>query len=316
MPKASLDLNELVVFARVVDAGSFTAAAAALEMPKSTVSRKVTDLEARLGARLLQRTTRKLHLTDAGTAYYSYCARIVAEMEEAEHAVGRLQEVPRGRLRVTTPLNFAFLGPILTSFARRYPEVIFDVVSTDRVVDLVEEGFDLAIRAGPLPDSSTLVARSLGSMARIVVASARYLKKHGRPRAPGDLARHDALVFGAGANPSTWQLVAGTSTSHPGQGTGRNATATLEVAVKARLVVNDFDVLLQAARADLGVAMLPLFVGAEEIRARRLEHLLKEWSSPPARIHAVYPSTRHLSPKVKAFVEHLREQFTPPPWER
>jgi DNA-binding transcriptional LysR family regulator len=296
-----MDLNELVVFARVVEAGSFTAAAAALEMPKSTVSRKVTELEARLGARLLQRTTRKLNLTDAGTAYYSYCARIVAEIEEAEHAVGRLLEVPRGRLRVTTPLNFAFLGPILTSFARRYPEVLFDVHSTDRVVDLVEEGFDIAIRAGRLADS-TLVARPLGRVARIVVASPRYLKKRGRPRTPRDLANHEALVFGAGSTPSTWQLVAG--------------AATIEVPVKPRLVVNDFEILLQAARADLGVAMLPPFVGAEDVRAHGLEHVLEEWASPPAIVHAVYPSTRHLSPKVKAFVDHLREQFTPPPWER
>lgn len=294
------DLDEIVVFARVVEAGSFTGAAAALEMPKSTVSRKVSDLESRLHARLVQRTTRKLSLTDVGRTYYAYAARIVGEIEEAERAVGRLEEVPRGPLRVTTPLSFAFLGPIFASYARKYPEVVVDVVSTDRRVDLVDEGYDVAIRAGSLADS-TLVARPLGSMSRIAVATPRYLKKRGRPREPAALARHDALVFGAGASPTTWRLVAGAK--------------EVEVVVKPRMIANDMDLLREAALADLGVAMLPIFAGVAEIRAGRLERVLGEWCSSPVAIHAVYPSTRHLSPKVKTFVDHLREGLTPPPWE-
>jgi DNA-binding transcriptional LysR family regulator len=294
------DLNEIVVFARVVDAKSFTAAAAALGMPKSTVSRKVTDLETRLGARLLQRTTRTLSLTDVGRTYYEYCARIVAELAEAERAVGSLQDVPRGLLRVTTPLNFTFLGPVLTDFARRYPEVVLETIATDRVVDLIEERFDVAIRAGRLVDS-TLVARPLASAGRVAVASSRYLKKRGKPRTPEALASHDALVFGAGAAPTTWTLEAGTK--------------KIDVVVKPRLIANDLEILVGAARLGLGVALVPVFVAVEEVRAHRLEHVLGEWSSPPAVIHAVYPSTRHTSAKVKAFVEHLREKFTPPPWE-
>jgi DNA-binding transcriptional LysR family regulator len=185
-------------------------------------------------------------------------------------------------------------------FAKRYPEVALEIVSTDRQVDLVSEGFDVAVRAGKLADSS-LIARPLASVERIVMASARYLKRRGRPRVPADLERHDALVFGAGENPTTWQL--------------RNAATTVRVDVKPRLTINDFEALRQAACADLGVVLVPIFLGVEEVRVRRLERILKEWSSIPNVIHAVYPSTRHLSPKVKAFVEHLQERFSPPPWE-
>jgi DNA-binding transcriptional LysR family regulator len=297
------DLNEIAVFARVVETGSFTRAAAALGMPKSTVSRKVADLEARLRARLLQRTTRKLHLTDAGRTFHAYCARIVAELDEAERAVGSLQAVPRGRLRVTTPLNLSFLGPILSDFAKRYPEVVLDVVATDRVVGLIDEGFDVAIRAAQLVDS-TLVARKLGSVGRVLVAGARYLKKHGTPRAPADLANHAALVFGAGASPTTWRLAR-----------RETGSASVDVVVTPRMVINDFDALVQAARADLGIALLPTFLGVAETRSGRLEHVLKDWSTPPTMMHVVYPSTRHPSPKVTAFVEHMKESFTPPPWE-
>jgi DNA-binding transcriptional LysR family regulator len=294
------DLNEILVFARVVQSGSFTAAARDLQMPKSTVSRKVTDLEERLGVRLLQRTTRKLGLTDEGRTYFDFCARIVGEVDEAEQAVGRLRGVPRGLLRVTTPLNFAFMGTVLADFARKYPEVTLDVVATDRRVGLVEEGFDVAVRAGALSDS-TLIARPLATIRRIAVASPGYLKKRGRPRQPADLAEHDCLVFGSGTSPTTWRLEKG--------------AASVDVVVKPRLVINDFDALLDAALAGVGVAMLPVFRGVAAVRERKLEHVLKDWCSPRATIHAVYPTARLLSPKVKAFVDHLLEKFTPPPWE-
>src|SRR6266481_972624 len=178
-----MDVNEMVVFARVVQAGTFTTAAAELGMPKSTVSRKVSELEERLKARLLQRTTRKLSLTDAGRTYYDYCARIVSEVQDAERAVSRLQEVPRGLLRVTAPINAAFLGPIVSDYLKRYPEVRLELFCTARAVDLVEERFDVGIRAGTLPDS-TLIARSLGSVRWFLVATPAYLKRQGRPRSP------------------------------------------------------------------------------------------------------------------------------------
>ena len=296
-----MDLNEILVFARVVEAGSFTGAARVLAMPKSTVSRKVSELEERLGARLLQRTTRKLSLTDVGQTYYQHAARVVAELEEAELAVGRMQDAPRGLLRVTAPLNFGVLGPIVASFLVRYPEVRVDLVCADRVVDLVEEGFDLAVRAGPLADSS-LIARQLGTFESLAVASPRFVAKHGRPQAPHDLEHLDCVIFGAGTEPTRWTL--------------RHGGKTVAVRVAPRLTVNDFDFLVDATLAGLGVAMLPVFRCISLIRAKRLRRVLPEWSSSGVPIHAVYPSTRHLSPKVKAFTDHLREQMTPPPWER
>ena len=192
-----MDLNEIVVFARVVQSGSFTTAAAQLGMPKSTVSRKVSELEERLNARLLQRTTRKLSLTDVGRTYYDYCARIVGEVEDAERAVSSLQGTPRGPLRVTTGTNVAFLGPFISDYLKRYPEVRLEVFCTARSVDLVEERFDVGIRAGTLADS-TLVARSLGRVQWFLVATPTYLKKRGRLRSPEDLNKHDCLFFGSG----------------------------------------------------------------------------------------------------------------------
>jgi len=295
-----MDLNEIFVFTKVVEAGSFTGASRALEMPKSTVSRKVAELEARLGARLLQRTTRKLSLTDVGRAFYQHAARVVAEAEEAERVVGRMQEIPRGLLRVTLPLNFGYLGPIVASFMARHPEVQVEMVCTDRVVDLIQEGFDVAVRAGPLADSA-MIARSLGVLRSYPVASPAFLKKHGTPKEPRDLARFDCLVFGAGGERSGWKL-------------HRNRKV-VTVNVKARLIVNDFDFLDEAARAGLGIAMLPVFRCIEPIRTKKLVRVLPQWCSPEVPVHAVYASTRHLSPKVRAFLDHLRERMSPPPWE-
>lgn len=295
-----MDLNEILVFTKVIEAGSFIGASRALDMPKSTVSRKVTELEGRLGARLLQRTTRKLSLTEVGQAFYQHAARVVAEAEEAELVVGRMQEVPRGLLRVTTPLNFGYLAPVVVSFLERYPEVQLEVVCADRVVDLIQEGFDVAVRAGSLADSS-LVTRSLGVLQNYAVASPAFLKKNGAPKEPHDLERFDCVVFGAGIDRSSWRLY-------------RNGK-TLTVNVNALFTVNDFDFLDAAVLAGLGVAMVPVFRCIEPLRQKRLVRLLPEWCSPHIPLQAVYPSTRHLSPKVKAFLDHLRERMNPPPWE-
>lgn len=269
-------------------------------MPKSTVSRKVAELEQRLGARLLHRTTRKLSLTDIGRTFYLHAARVVAEAEEAEMAVGRMQETPRGLLRLTTPLNFGYLGPIIASFLERYPEVRAEIVCADRVVDLVEEGFDLAVRVGELADS-TLVARSLGVLRSYLVASPAFLERHGVPDQPEALERFDSVNFGPGRDPTSWRL-------HKG---GR----TLTVEVKARVTVNDFEVLEQAVLSGLGIAMVPVFRCIEHLRRERLRRVLPDWRSPDIPLHAVYPSSRHLSPKVKLFLDHLRQRTTPPPWE-
>jgi DNA-binding transcriptional LysR family regulator len=294
-----MDLNEIAVFTRVVQAGSFTAAARVLAMPKSTVSRKVADLEQRLDARLLQRTTRKLSLTDAGRAYYEHGLRIVAELEAAERAVTSLQDRPRGLLRITAPLNAAWLGEIVAHYMKRNPEVQIELLCTARTVDLVEERFDLGIRAGALPDSS-LVARSLGSAAWILAATPAYLRKKRRPRTPEDLEGHDFLAFGAGSMSITVRLA-------------KDGRST-ELALPARLVASDFDVLLAAARAGLGVALVPASQVTDDLRAGRLERVLREWNAPATPVHIVYPTARHLSAKVKSFVEHLQQRMTPSPW--
>jgi DNA-binding transcriptional LysR family regulator len=289
-----MDLNELLVFAKVVQAGSFTSAARGLRMPKSTVSRKVSELEERIGAQLLQRTTRKLRLTEVGQAYYEHCARIVAEAEEAELAVTRMQAAPHGLLRVTAPLTFSLLGPLVADFMKSYPEVQLEMVCTDRAVDLVAEGFDLAIRAGRLADSSLMVRR-LGSIERLVVAAPSYVKARGAPRSPKELEKHDCLLFGAGREGNVWNLQTGSK--------------SVEVAIRARLVVNEPDLLRAVALAGAGITLLPNILCTLDITEGRLQRILPAWGSPGAPVHAVYPSTRHPSPKVLAFVDFLRERW-------
>jgi DNA-binding transcriptional LysR family regulator len=296
-----MDLNEINVFTSVVQAGSFTAAAKALGMPKSTVSRKVSDLEERLNARLLQRTTRKLSLTDAGRTYFDYGVRIVREIVAAESAVGSLQDKPRGLLRLTVGPNSQWVAELLTDFMKRYPEVQLEVLSTGRNVELVEERFDVAIRAGALADSS-LVARRLGNVAWFLVATPAYLKKRRRPRTPEELKDHDCLLFGSGANAATLRL--------------ENGDEHKEVAVSARLIVSDFDIVCAAAIAGLGIAVLPAFRCIEAVREHRLERVLVDWAPPTIPIHVVYPTARHLSAKVKTFVDYIQQRMTPPPWER
>ena len=291
------DLNQIVVFARVAQAGSFTAAARQLAMPKSTVSRKVAELEARLGARLLQRTTRKLGLTDAGRLYQAHAERIVAEIEAGSQAVGRTQSAPRGTLRVTAPLAFGMLGPIVAAYLVRHPDVQVELTCTDRALDLVDDGLDVAVRAGQLADSS-LVARSLGAFRYVLVAAPRYCKRHGTPRAPADLARHACLTFGAGASPRVWRLHAG----------GKQA----EVRVTPRLSVNDFDMLRDAARAGVGIASLADFTCSDDLAQGKLRRVLPEWRSSETPVHALYPTARQLSPKVTTFVALLQEMLRLP----
>ncbi len=290
----SMDLNQILVFTKVVQTGSFTAAARLLRMPKSSVSRKVSNLEDRIGARLLQRTTRKLGLTDVGRAYFERSSRIIAELEEAEQTVNRMHATPQGLLRVTAPLSFGLLGPIVAEFLERHSQVQIELVCSDRVVDLVEEGFDVAIRAGNLQDS-TLIARSLGTLRNILVAAPSYLRRRTSPREPDELAKHPCIAFGSTATPTTWVL-------HSGE-------KKKAVRISPRLTANAFELMLDAARQGIGIAWLPAFLCEEDLRARRLRRVLSGWCSAETPVHAVYPSTRHLSPKVSAFVEILREQL-------
>jgi DNA-binding transcriptional LysR family regulator len=296
-----MDLNEILVFAKVVQAGSFVRAARQLDIPKSTVSRKVLELEERLGARLLERTTRTLRLTDTGRAYFAHAERILLELEAAEAAVTQLQEAPRGPLRVSAPLNFMQLGAIGERFLMLYPEVQLEIVCNDRVVDLIAEGFDVAVRVGRLADS-TLIARPLATMRNVLVASPALLERLGTPASSEQLAHWPCIAFGGAAERASWELASA-------------AGKTASVRISPRFIVNDFDVLGGAAVSGLGIALLPENRCVEHVRAGRLQRVLPEWSSIERPLQAVYPGGRHLSPKLAAFLAHLVESFSPPPWE-
>ena len=289
-----MDLNQLVVFVEVVRAGSFTAAARALDMPKSTVSRKLSQLESRLGAQLLQRTTRQLRLTDTGAAYYERVARVVADARAAEGLVAELHEAPCGVLRVTAPMTFAFLGPIVAEYLRLNPAVRVDMVCTDRVVDLLAEGFDVAIRVSRMADS-TLVARGLGTVQRFLVAAPSYLRGRAAPRRPEDLSAHDTVVFAGGNEDDTWALQSGRKRA--------------EVRLEPRLVVNDYDVLLEAVRAGLGIASLPDYLLRRESRTS-LQPVLPEWRAVDLPVHAVWYGGRP-SKKLAAFLDLVKARFAP-----
>jgi len=287
-----VDLNDVATFVQVVRSGSFTAAAKELGIQKSSASRKVSALEEALGARLLQRTTRALRLTDEGRIFFEHCARALAELDEGEQALGGMRAAPCGLLRVTAPLSFGFLGPIVAEYLLRWPEVEVELVCTDRVVDLVEEGFDVAIRAGRLPDSS-LVARRIGTLPRLLVASPSYLRRRRAPRQPGDLGEHDCISFGDRRSP--WIL----------ESEGRK----VEIPVSARLAVNDYDLLRQTIVSGLGIGLLPEPDCAPHLADGTLRRVLHGWTGVEAPIHAVYPSLRQLSSKVKTFVDHLQARM-------
>jgi len=296
----SFDPMSALVFVKVVEEGSFRGAAKALGIPKSNASRKVAELEARLGARLLQRTTRRIALTAAGAAYHRQAARAAAALEDAEHAVAELEAEPRGVLRISASFNFGlpFLPEIVREYLGSFPHTRVAVNLTDRFVDLVEEGMDLAIRAGPLPDSS-LVAYRLGGTQLTLFASPGYLERRGRPTRPEELAEHDCLVYGLSSS-ATWTF----------QVPGRPA----QVHVQGRLAADSYLLLREAAVAGLGIARLPAFLALEPGRRGALEEVLADLTPPEAPVHAVYPSARHVPRRVRAFVKLLKDRFAAPPW--
>jgi DNA-binding transcriptional LysR family regulator len=299
-------LSGMAVFAKVVETESFTAAASSLGMSKSAVSKAISTLEDRLGARLLNRTTRRLALTEIGRAFYERCARVVAEAEEAELAVTRLQEVPRGVLRINAPVSFSILhlGPALADFMSRYEELAVEIDAVDRFVDLIEEGYDVAVRiASSLPDSS-LIARRITDNEMVVCASPAYWDRLGRPATPRDLTGHTCFTYAYASNPCEWAFV------------GREGER-LAIRVGGRLHTNNGDVALDAALAGLGVIRLPRFICGPHLASGELEPVLQEWMPAPNGIFAIYPHNRHLSAKVRVFVDFLVERFGPGcDWDR
>ena len=297
-------LHEMAVFARVVAAGSLSAAARELSLSTAMVSRRLAALEARLGVRLLNRTTRSLHLTDEGASYYENCARVLAEIDEADAAVSAGRHEPQGTLRVALPAAFGnqYVAPLVPRFAARYPALKLALSLSDRTVNLVEEGFDVAIRIAALADSS-LAARKLAPNRRVVCASPEYLRTHGTPRTPEELARHNCLL--ASDFSAHWE--------YKGPD-GRSGTVRLA----GRYVCDNWEVLREWALAGLGVALKSTWDVRRHLEDGSLVSLLPGYSfDSGVAIYAVYPHRRHLPAKTRAFIDFLASSFGPEPfWDR
>ena len=300
------NLADIAVFVRVVERGSFTLAADDLELSRAVVSKYLTRLEDRLGARLLNRTTRRLSLTEAGAALFEASRGALERIEDAEQAIAHLQSAPRGRLRVSAPMSFGILhlGPAFADFAQAFPDVTLDVRLDDRFVNLVEEQVDVAVRIGALTDSS-LVARRLAPARSVVCASPAYLAEHGEPETPQDLASHDCLLYSYQSTANVWRF------------TDRDGNET-PVAVTGSLRVNNGIVLAEAAVAGRGVLMTPTFYVGHLLRAGKLRAILPGYRLlPELAVHAVWPQRGYVPPKVRAFVDFLAQRFgRKPEWDR
>ncbi|MBI2319285.1 MAG: LysR family transcriptional regulator [Betaproteobacteria bacterium] len=289
------------VFSAVVDAGSFAGAADKLELSRGMATRYVAQLETHLGARLLNRTTRKLSLTEAGSDYYQRATQVLGMVEEAETAVAQEASVPRGTLRVTSSVAFGIrhLGWAIPEYLQRYPGVQVDVTLNDRVVDLVEEGFDVAIRCARRIDPG-LIARKLTRARIVACASPGYLKKHGTPRSPEELAGHNCLSYAYWSLQNEWHF--------------RRKGAERTVRVSGNLRGNNGDILVNAAIEGLGVILHPMFLVYEALRQKKLERILSDWEVDDLGVFAVYPNRKFLPPKVRSFIDFLADRFGPEPY--
>lgn len=292
------DLNDTLIFVKVVEHGSFVGAAKSLRLPKTTVSRKVQELEARLGARLLHRTTRKLGLTEAGTVYFEHSQRIARDLVEAESAVGQLQAGPRGWLRFTAPYSVGIdkIAPLLGEFGKRYPEIQVEMLLSNEPLDLIGGEIDVALRLGELPDSN-LVARRLGVLHTQVFASAGYLDRHGEPQHPEDLARHRVLALAKQRQGSRYQWSLD-------DGAGARAFPVSPV-----LVVNDPAALKGALLCGEGLALTADVMVKPAVESGQVKRVLAGWKGADYPFSAVFPRGHGRSPKVRAFVDFLLERL-------
>jgi DNA-binding transcriptional LysR family regulator len=290
-------LSPMKTFVRVVEAGSFTAIAAEQNMTQPTISRQIAALEEYLGTRLLARTTRAFTLTDDGRAFYHHALRALEVISEAEGAVGRRRAKPSGLLRLATPVVFGGLHivPRLPAFLARYPDVSIDLAMSDTFTDLVEQGVDVAIRVGEVTDPG-LIAKRIGLVRRITVASPAYLKKHGAPRTPFDLANHECIVYTRLATGNRWVFQ---STDGP-----------LTVDAKGRFRVDNSEAVREAVLAGLGIAVIPTFVFTREIKRGAVRTLLRNYEPGRLPMSAVYPSRRFVPLKVRAIIDFLEHEFS------
>ncbi len=296
---------DMQMFVRVVETGSISAAAERLEVAKSAVSRRLAELENRLGAQLLHRTTRRLSLTDSGRAFFERAQTILADLDEAEAAVSQAHTALKGRLRVALPLSFGLLhlAPLIEEFMALHPDVEFDLDFNDRQIDLMQEGFDLAIRIANLPDSS-LIARRLAPVRHLLSASPAYLARHGTPTRPEDLQHHVCLAYSNLANPGVWHYR-----------TPDGIAGSVQVPFK--LKANNGDFLCQAALAGHGLILHPTFYLRDALQSGALVPVLTDIVWPELNAYAVYPPTRHLSSRVRALVDFLAKRFEgEPAWDQ
>lgn len=298
------ETQELLVFNCVVKHSSFAKAADELSLSPSGVSRIVTRLEERLGARLVQRTTRKLSLTEAGSAFHARTLQIIADLLEAETEVQTATLRPRGNLKLTASIVFGqlYIAPLMDRILAQFPEMSVEVILTNRFVDLIEEGVDLAIRIGALSDSR-LIARRLCANRRVLVAAPSYLERSGVPRHPAELAAHEAVLFTGFAKPREWKLI--------------GSEGPVTVSVSGRVATNNLEVLDRAAKQGLGITVGATLAVDKSLLSGELVRVLPDYQFEPSAIFAVYPSARQLSTKVRAMVDFLVENFPDPPcWDR
>ncbi len=295
-------LTDIAVFVQVVDSGSFTRAAERLNISKSVVSKYVTRLEDRLGARLLNRTTRRLSLTEVGRVLYERSRKGLADIEDAQAEVSLLQGEPRGTLRINAPMSFGILhvAPALSEFLKQYPDLTVDMNLDDRKVDVIEEGFDVSVRISELPDSS-LVARRIGPCRHAIVAAPAYLERCGTPRTPEDLRNHNIITYRHQESALNWHFQ--TSDNKP-----------ISVTVSGSLKMNNSLAIREALLEGIGITRTPTFVVGKDIQDGRLIPVLRDYEILEVTIYLVYPQRRHLSPKVRAFVDFMVKRITETPY--
>jgi DNA-binding transcriptional LysR family regulator len=290
-------ISAMQVFAKVVELGSFARAAERMNLSTSAASRQIAELESHLDTRLLNRTTRKISLTEPGRAYHERCLQLLADIDEAEQAAQAGRASPRGTLRVTCSVNFGVhhLAPLLGPFQKKHPQVQLDISLSDRMVDIVEEGFDLAIRIGE-SRSTSVIARKLGETRMVCCAAPAYLKQHGTPKTPQQLASHNCLIYEYLNPRNEWRFIDKHGREHKARVFGTTQT-------------NNGDLLATVAAQGLGICCEPDFIVAAHLASGRLKRILPDFVAPITAIHAVYPSRRHLSAKVRMFVDMLATAF-------
>ncbi len=285
-------------FTQVVESGGFAAAARQMGLSRSAVNKLVMNLEESLRTQLLHRTTRRVSTTAAGRAFYERCLNILADLEEAELALSRLQEEPRGSLRVNAPMTFGILhlGPLLAEFITQYPDLQVELSLNDRFIDPIDEGFDVTVRIAAAPGAASLIVHHLAPCPMVICAAPSYLQRRGIPTQPADLANHACLHYGHRSQDTTWTLTAAEQTP-------------ITVSIHGPLCCNNGEVLTQAAVAGLGIVLMPRFIVEDALQRGQLQRILEDFCPPENQIYALYPINRHLSVKVKVLIEFLQQRL-------